>query len=789
MNITRISPARRYADGIGDATANRTVNRKIFDLWPYAQQRQLPTMPRDDSRALDDQVTAMCKSLGIVFDGYKVKYGDDATVDVSVNQVGEMRRETWADVALRVSKGNTSLHPKTAAAEFPILHHHMRQASILLSGRHLQHGDETQPQRNMEVFTNCSTAAMSYLSFYLLLNGSGVGRAYNDDLMLVDWRKMPIAVPCIREDHPDVISGEIEAPTVAQAKRQYPDHTYIEFVVPDSREGWSEAIELMEVTTYFGQSRDSVLLLDFSQVRERGQPIAGMQDRPASGPGPLMSAIENVARLRDSGMEPWLSNMYVDHYFAECVLVGGARRAARMACKYWKDKSVIDFINCKADGGLWSANNSILVDDEFWSYVKGDHTDTFGEVSELAKHALAVFEAATKASYYDGTGEPGFINQHKLTRKDEGLDRYENGEVVTGGKLKMSAGAREIMSELARVVKESALNMIVNPCGEITLLMLGGYCVIADVVPYHATDLDDAEDAFRCATRALIRTNRMDSLYKKEVRRTNRIGVGFTGIHEFAYKFFGYGFRDLIDEEKSMDFWQSMKRFALAVDDEARKYSKTLRMPMPHTTRTVKPAGTTSKLFGLSEGVHLPAMREYLRWVQFRSDDPLVEEYRKQGYPIRSLETYKGTTIIGFPTQLEICKLGMGDKLVTAAEATPSEQYQWLKLLEKYWIDAGEENTGNQISYTLKLDLNHVSYEDYCSVLRMHQSEVKCCSVLPISDMSAYEYLPEESVTKAEYERIAKIIERGGEIEEDIGLEHVDCSSGACPIDFRSGAA
>ena len=71
--------------------------------------------------------------------------------------------------------------------------------------------------------------------------------------------------------------------------------------------------------------------------------------------------------------------------------------------------------------------------------------------------------------------------------------------------------------------------------------------VIADVVPYHAgkvgtlrdtrshakvlEDWDrDAEDAFRVATRALIRVNTMDCLYKKEVQRTNRIGVGITGL-------------------------------------------------------------------------------------------------------------------------------------------------------------------------------------------------------------------------------------------------------------------
>ena len=117
---------------------------------------------------------------------------------------------------------------------------------------------------------------------------------------------------------------------------------------------------------------------------------------------------------------------------------------------------------------------------------------------------------------------------------------------------------------------------------------------------------------------------------------------------------------------------------------------------------------TTSKLFGLTEGAHLPSMREFLRWVQFRFDDPLVEEYRAKGYPIRELRTYSGTTIVGFPTAPTITTLGMGDALVTAGEATPEEQYEYLRLLEKYWIVGVEEDgvtpledRGNQVSYTL----------------------------------------------------------------------------------------
>ena len=98
------------------------------------------------------------------------------------------RLESWADVAHRVALGNSSLVPKFGKAhqqaEYEILKKHIANASLLMSGRHLQHGDETQSDRNMEVFTNCSTASSSFLLFYLLLNGSGVGRAYDDDSVI-----------------------------------------------------------------------------------------------------------------------------------------------------------------------------------------------------------------------------------------------------------------------------------------------------------------------------------------------------------------------------------------------------------------------------------------------------------------------------------------------------------------------------------------------------------------------------------------------------------------------------
>lgn len=1140
--------ARTYAPGIGDAVADRTINRTIR-LQLREPRQEVMVVPRKDDMALDAEVAAYAKSHGFEYDGYHVDHGDGDTVEVTLNVTATVRKETWADVAERVAVGSALLNMDDVSAEFPAMHHHLRQASILMSGRHLQHGDDTQPTRPQEVFTNCSTSAASFLTFYLLLNGSGVGRAYDDAMMKVDYSKMPTVVPAIDTFHKDCLSGEIKAIDPRSAQHLYRGSKVTHFMVPDSREGWAKAIEQIDLMT-FQERSDEVLLLDFSQVRPRGAPIKGMQDRPASGPGPLMDAIVNLARLKGTQMAPWRQAMYADHYLAECVLVGGARRAARMATKTWRDANVFDFIHIKRPleylgktpeeieayqkehgqpmGFLWSSNNSVTVDEEFWEAVMiveafkhgteltADDLFKQGYIEKLELHAYKVLEAIAEASYYDGTGEPGLINQEKLTQNNEGLEAYRDGDFAGSQRYQLDPGTLDLTKALAEAAIASPWQMITNPCvpgdtpiltsdgyvaiedvvgksvevwngkefapvtpfhtgfndtlrvelsdgtelrctpahkfilhgdryhqegerreagnlrlgdqlakysmpvvtggvtygseqeaysqgfysgdgntglkhswlyepkficqsrltgtfgnvhdscerktwkhgpmrekgwvpvdatltyclswlaglldadgtlctdkeggqsfqitaidkaflldvrlmltrmgaqcvvarsheakvrdlpdgqdstkayttqdawrlvirgfdawrlvnelglrcerlqytaakpnrdarrfvtvvgihqedpcdtycfteyrnhtgtfngivtgqcGEITLLMLGAYCVIADVVPYHASSDEDAEDAFRVATRALIRTNTMDCLYRREVNRTNRIGVGITGLHEYAYARFGYGWKDIVDEEKSKDFWMMLSRFNRAVTEEADAYSEKLGVAKPHTTTTIKPAGTTSKLFGLTEGAHLPSMREYLRWVQFRNDDPLIQDYRDLGYPVRELKSYNGTTIVGFPTRPEICSLGMGDKLVTAGEATPEEQYQYLRLLEKYWIRGVDESgeplpeRGNQVSYTLKYDPTKVSYEDFKRTLIEGQSTIRCCSVMPQVDSSAYEYQPEQPLPKGEYEKIvAQLKLQDQTVKEDVAFEHVDCGSGACPIDFQ----
>jgi adenosylcobalamin-dependent ribonucleoside-triphosphate reductase len=708
-----------------------------------------------------------------------------AVADRTINRNGEH----WGQVATRVATGNTLLHP-TGAGDFNDLEQALASGQLLMSGRHLQHGDADQPKRNLEVFTNCSTASQRSTLFYLLLNGSGVGTSYDDDMQVVDWHNMPRVVPVIAADHADA-DGSFK--TLQQAKDEC--HALLHrdpviFNVPDSREGWAEAVQAVENMAFEGTHRHTTLILEFSGVRCKGSPIGGMQERPSSGPVPLMEAMVRINRFRDERLPLWQQSMIIDHLLAEIVLVGGARRAARIAVKWWEDEDILDFINIKQTAGLWTANNSIGVDARFWSLVafvkKHGHCLTLPQ-----KKAWEVFKAATNAQYHHGTGEPGFLNLDLISQGESA----ESGPEL-GGRMVLTGASLELRAVLTGRALLKKYPVIVNPCGEIRLHVNGGYCVIADVA---AAFCEDLAWVSRLATRALIRTNLMESLYDAEVKRTNRIGVGLTGIHEYAWTAFGMTFWDLIEEgdddildangvtmkaPRYPEFWNEIERAALAVRDECQTYSAELGVVCPLTERTIKPAGTTSKLFGLTEGAHLPPMGEYLRWVQFSHGDPLIAYYEGLGYPVRhTLKSYTKTAIVGFPTKLLITDL-MGDKMVTAMEASPVEQVRWLRLLETYWLLA---EGGNQVSYTLKYDPAVISEADYEDFILTHVPNVRAVCVMPKTDTSAYEYLPEDPVSSEEYAAIVAKITAGAM--EDIGQEHVECAGGSCPIDFNRTAS
>jgi hypothetical protein len=368
-----------------------------------------------------------------------------------------------------------------------------------------------------------------------------------------------------------------------------------------------------------------------------------------------------------------------------------------------------------------------------------------------------------------------------------------------------------LLAEVTCRATASRFPATTNPCGEIVLHATGGYCVIADFAPLLACPVPfqrivpgspspavaalwDArvEDAVRLGVRFLMRANRMDSLYAEEVARTNRMGIGPTGLHEYAWMRFGLSFPDLLDERRAAPFWAMLDRLSQAAKDEGDAYAAALGLRQPLTVTTVKPSGTVSKLFGLTEGAHLPARTRYVRWVQFKGtrdattgewlpgSDPLLADYAARGYPLRELRSFPGMTIVGFPTEPLIMRLGLDDQLVTAPEASPEQQYRWLRLLERYWIGQAR---GNQVSYTLKLRTDAHDLDAFRSIVLSEQPSVRCCTVLPTRpDHSlGYEYLPEENVDPERFAALVAAIHTG-DAREAVDLAHLHCAAGACPL-------
>ncbi len=401
--------------------------------------------------------------------------------------------QTWAERVAEVVDGNFSLLPKVNTDDYNRTKELAIAGVMPFSGRHLQHGDLDQKNKLAELFSNCSTTAFSFLKFWLLLKGSGVGRCYDADVCRVNWDNLPeIRLVLEAPDntgeggHPDY---EDWIESAQSARHMYDSESeYVRwFTVADSVEGWVKVVEIMETAAFQEKHRHKLFIFDFSEVRERGAPIMGQQGRPASGPVPFIKALKQVLTLKGVGMRPWKQAMFVDHFLSACVCLGGIRRSSRIGVKNWRERDIFEFIDIKRGGWLYTANNSVGVDEEFWNKA----------LTPAPSHARRVFEAMCSASYFDKTGEPAFLNLDKLSRNDKNLDTitadsYLNPDIKC---LNIHTKTREMIGKILHTAKKKRYPFIVNPCGETLLYLYGGYCVIADICLANAETKQEALDA------------------------------------------------------------------------------------------------------------------------------------------------------------------------------------------------------------------------------------------------------------------------------------------------------
>lgn len=349
-------------------------------------------------------------------------------------------QEQWKDTVERVVRGNIELVPAEFINEneaeelFELIYNF----DAIPAGRHLWTSGVPGRQFNR----NCHRSGWSDVlsehfafTFDELMKGGGVGANYSQEYLqlaapIVGNVEVYFKLDSNHSDYEEFDS--IDLPKSADVRQS--DF----FVIPDSREGWVEALAYMIDSFVLNQS--TRIVFDLSEIRCRGSIINGFGGT-ASGPVPLAIALVGVCEvLNDADIHlSALEAMEIDHRIAQCVVAGNIRRSARMSIVHWEDPQIFDFIDCKKNHeSHWTTNISVEIDDEFISKLEAQDP-----------HAVAVFDKATEAMLHNG--EPGFFNSSLASVGERNGDVRSTNPCVTGDTWTMTAGGPRQVDDLVGV--------------------------------------------------------------------------------------------------------------------------------------------------------------------------------------------------------------------------------------------------------------------------------------------------------------------------------------------------
>lgn len=301
----------------------------------------------------------------------------------------------------------------------------------------------------------------------------------------------------------------------------------------------------------------------------------------------------------------------------------------------------------------------------------------------------------------------------------------------------------------------------VNPCVEI-LLCDKGFCNLCEYDLGAAKDLpiEQVWEEIRLLARANYRqtcVNLKDGILQDAWHQNNQFlrlcGVGITGV-------FGYP----LDE---LDF-DVMRSQAVA---SAEAMARELGLPMPKNVTTIKPSGTMSKIMDTTEGMHSPLGCYVFNKVGFGNDDPLLGSLVKAGYDTMPNPYDSSATLVTFPVY------NGGPLYNTESAVDQLNRYKWLMT---YWCD---QNVSCTISYSPD-ELQ--SIEDW--LVDNWQYYVGVSFILRTDPTKrakdlGYAYLPQEVVTKEEYdEYVSRIRPVNYHNDHSTSDLEADCVGGSCPI-------
>lgn len=373
-----------------------------------------------------------------------------------------------------------------------------------------------------------------------------------------------------------------------------PIRDFYTFVIPDSREGWVESVNLL-LRSYFTANQGTVKF-DYSQIREAGKPISF--GGTAAGPVPLIRLHEQLRQRFSGRAGEFVSSTDItdiENLIGKCVVAGSSRRSAEIALGFPDDK---EFLNLKN----WNVNPERCGEDG-WSYLSNNSVIT--SVRQNHDHLTELIAL---------NGEPGLLYLDVARKYGRLVDGETNADHRVLG---------------------------VNPCGEQSLEDQE-CCTLVETFPTNCTDLADYKATLKHAYMYAKAVTLLPTHWPETneiMQRNRRIGCSMSGVAQFGE---AHGWADL---------QQWMDEGYAEICRRDREYSEWLGCRESIKKSSIKPSGTVSLLAGVWPGVHWSEFELYFRRMRFRADELLVPIIEAAGYHVEpDIMDPEHTVVATFPT-------------------------------------------------------------------------------------------------------------------------------------------
>ncbi|MDO8593298.1 MAG: ATP cone domain-containing protein [bacterium] len=621
----------------------------------------------------------------------------------------EGRRETWIETVDRyISFMRENLGAKLTEKEYAELRTAILKQEVMPSMRLMQFSGDAARRCNACGYNCTFTAPVKLEDFaeimYLSMQGCGVGFAVESQNV---------------EQLPQIMK---------QKGIMLPTH-----VIPDSKEGWCDALTLGLSTWYAGKD----IVFDFSQIRPAGARLKVMGGK-ASGPDPLKSllAFARERVLARQGRRLRAIDVHdITCKVGECVVAGGVRRTAMISLSDLDDTDMRDAKKGQfymTDPHRAIANNSAVYE------TQPTNTELMDEWVALMK---------------SGSGERGIFNRGSLavTLPKRRVDYFKKlGFVNADGAVQGSIGT--------------------NPCAEI-ILQSKQFCNLSEVIARaHDTEASLVKKA-RLA--AILGT------YQSTLTKFGYISKEWTD-HCEAERLLGVSITGQWDSPVARQAEVMRKVRDVAVKTNA-TYAKRFGIEQSMAVTAVKPSGTVSQTFNCASGIHPRHAPYYIRRVRISATDSLFKMMRDQGVPYypevgQSMEE-ANTYVLEFPVKAPD----------HSKEARFKDNLSAMEQLE-YWKKVKLNFTEHNPSATISVSENEwIGVVDW---IQKNWDIIGGLSFLPRSN-HVYRLAPYEAITKEEYEdRLARFpkvdysklyaYERQDETEMK---KELACAGGVCEIE------